>query len=93
MPPYYKEVPLNEYALDCPEGTWTGQLQHRSWGRKSNLILCFIDTHTKAKYRFSLFHNCQYKPRDKESTSKMRPRKVNVSFSPQRKQAPVTLTC
>jgi hypothetical protein len=54
----------NEYAFDCPEGTWTARLEQKAWGKSSNLILCFADYATGQKYRLSVFSHNRYKPRD-----------------------------
>ena len=46
-PPILRHTELanwNDYAFDCPEGTWTGQLEQKAWGKSANLILCFVDT-------------------------------------------------
>jgi hypothetical protein len=54
----------NDYAFDCPEGTWTATLEQKAWGKSSNLILCFADRATGSKYRLSVFSRTRYKPRD-----------------------------
>jgi hypothetical protein len=54
----------NEYAFDCPEGTWTAALEQKAWGKSANLILCLADLATGQKYRLSVFSSTQYKPRD-----------------------------
>ena len=63
--PGHKQIAnWNEYAFDCPEGTWTATLEQKAWGKSANLILCFADIATGSKYRLSVFSNSQYKPRD-----------------------------
>jgi hypothetical protein len=54
----------NNYAFDCPEGTWTATLEQKAWGKSSNLILCFADAATGKQYRLSVFSGTRYKPRD-----------------------------
>jgi hypothetical protein len=54
----------NDYAFDCPEGTWTAKLEQKAWGKSSNLILCFADAATGKQYRLSVFSSTRYKPRD-----------------------------
>jgi len=54
----------SEYTFDCPDGVWTGTLDHKAWGKTLNLILYFTDQDTGAKYWFSVFHGERYKPRD-----------------------------
>jgi hypothetical protein len=61
----HKEITnWNEYAFDCPEGTWTATLEQKAWGKSSNLILCFADIATGSKYRLSVFSGTRYSPRD-----------------------------
>src|SRR5580692_11649257 len=45
------------YTFGCPEGKWTGRLDHKAWGkdRVQNLILYFSEVHTDHKYWFSVF--------------------------------------
>jgi hypothetical protein len=45
----------NDYAFDCPEGTWTAKLEQMAWGKSTNLILCFADVATGKQYRLSVF--------------------------------------
>jgi len=54
----------NDYAFDCPEGTWTATLEQKAWGKSANLILCFADPATGRKYRLSVFSRNGYRPRD-----------------------------
>jgi hypothetical protein len=54
----------NDYAFDCPEGTWTARLEQLAWGKSTNLILCFADVLTGKQYRLSVLSGTRYKPRD-----------------------------
>jgi hypothetical protein len=54
----------NDWTFDCPEGTWTGGLDQKAWGKSSNLILYFSDQATGRQYWFSVFHRNGYRPRD-----------------------------
>jgi hypothetical protein len=61
---YWKSNNWNDWTLDCPEGTWTGRLDQKAWGKSSNMILYFSDQATGRKYRFSVFSRNRYRPRD-----------------------------
>lgn len=54
----------NDYAFDCPDGTWTARFEQKAWGKSANLILCFADLATAGKYRLSVFSSTRYRPRD-----------------------------
>jgi hypothetical protein len=62
----------NNYAFDCPEGTWTATLEQKAWGKSSNLILCFADAATGKQYRLSVFSGTRYKGSLHESALSVR---------------------
>jgi hypothetical protein len=64
IPRHQELANWNDYAFDCPEGTWTARLEQKAWGKSANLILCFADVTTGQKYRLSVFSSTRYKPRD-----------------------------
>lgn len=52
------------YEFGCPVGSWTGRLDHKAWGKSSNLILYVTEAGTGKKYWFSVFSRNNYGPRD-----------------------------
>ena len=53
-----------DWVFGCPEGTWTGRLDQKAWGRARNLMLYFSDEATGQKFWFSVFSHNRYRPRD-----------------------------
>jgi hypothetical protein len=49
------------YQYDCPDGTWTGRLDERAWGKSANLILYFSDIESRQKYWLSVFWDNGYR--------------------------------
>lgn len=58
----YANPALRDYAMDAPEGQWTGRLDDLAWGKSSNLFCLFTDIATGNKYRLSVFNEKSYKP-------------------------------
>src|SRR5262245_14168340 len=54
----------SDYEFGCPDGAWTGRLDHKAWGKTRSMILYFSHTETGSKYWFSLFFESGYRPRD-----------------------------
>lgn len=54
---------MDTWQFGCPEGTWTGRLDKKAWGKGSNLILYFTAEATGAQYWFSVWHLDGYTPR------------------------------
>jgi hypothetical protein len=54
----------DDYEHGCPEGSWSGRLEQKAWGKSKNLILYFSEVATGRKYWFSVFHANGYKARD-----------------------------
>src|SRR5277367_6010175 len=52
------------WEFGCPEGTWTGRVDQKAWGKSQNLILYFTDEATGARYWFSVFSRNDYRARD-----------------------------
>ncbi len=52
-----------DYQFGCPVGIWVASLDHKGWGKSSNLILYLSDLDTGQKYWFSVFHGNGYRPR------------------------------
>jgi hypothetical protein len=50
-----------QYEYGCPDGTWTGRLDERAWGKSANLILYFSDIESGQKYWLSVFWGDGYK--------------------------------
>jgi hypothetical protein len=61
---YRKITNWSDWTFDCPEGTWTGRLDQKAWGKSSNMLLYFSDQATGRKYWFSVFSRNRYRPRD-----------------------------
>lgn len=55
-------IKLREYAMEAPEGTWTGRLDFHAWGKSLNLFCYFTELASGKKYRLSVFHNKEYHP-------------------------------
>lgn len=53
---------LREYAMDTPDGAWTGRQDDRAWGKSSNLFCYFTDTTTGQKFCLSVSSRTAYKP-------------------------------
>jgi len=65
MPGSYNQFAnARDYELGCPVGEWLAQLDHKAWGKNSNMILYFTELGTGAKYWLSVFWNDGYKTRD-----------------------------
>jgi hypothetical protein len=54
-----------DYEFGAPDGAWTARLDHKAWGKSSNLILYFTNLGTGQKHWFSVFWADGYRPRDK----------------------------
>jgi hypothetical protein len=52
------------WRFGCPEGTWTGRLDDKAWGKSLNLILYFTDEATGDQCWFSVFSRNGYRARD-----------------------------
>jgi hypothetical protein len=61
---YRKITNWNDWTFDCPEGTWTGRLDQKAWGKSQNLILYFSDVATGKQYWFSVFNRNGYRARE-----------------------------
>lgn len=58
-----------DYKFDLPDGTWTGRLLAKSWGKSVNLICYFKDMVTLEKYKISAFKSRKatgYRPKDEQ---------------------------
>jgi hypothetical protein len=53
----------DNYTFGCPDGTWTGRLDHKEWGKSKNLRLFFTDLATGERYTFGVFHGEKYTPK------------------------------
>ena len=53
---------LRDYAMEAPEGKWTGRLDYQAWGKSLNLFCYFTEVASGKKIRLSVFHEKQYHP-------------------------------
>jgi hypothetical protein len=52
------------YGFEVPFGKWRARLDHKAWGKSSNLILYVTETETGAKYWLSVFWGDGFAARD-----------------------------
>ncbi len=53
---------LGAYGNNAPDGSWTGRLDDRAWGKSANLLCYFTDTGTGEQHRLSVFFDKEYRP-------------------------------